>query len=93
MKPPYHLDNNIIAKILGVNAITLYPFVLYSKAMTKKVYTHEMVHVEQIKRDGFFYFYINYLYQYLKNRYNNMDHATAYLSIPYEKEAFERESK
>jgi hypothetical protein len=51
--------NSIIPKIIGCGGITLYPFVFirYSKeSCPSTLIKHELVHVKQIKEDGFFKF-------------------------------------
>lgn len=48
---------------------------------------HEVTHVAQFLRDGFFPFLWLYLRDYLGGRTRGMDDHTAYLAIPYEVEA------
>jgi len=75
--------NNWIPKILRVGAITLYPFILWSRDKTflnenmdytKRVFKHEYVHIDQVRRMGWFKFYFKYLVEqyhtgYKQNRY------------------------
>ena len=50
-----------------IAAITLYPFIFYNmkhKYVVEdhdEVARHELVHIEQVKREGWFKFYYNYL--------------------------------
>jgi len=64
----------------------LYPFVLFSQAqkdVTNILFRHEMEHVYQVRRMGWFCFYIKYLW--LGIRYGYKKH-------PFELEANEREN-
>ena len=78
----------------GYEAITLYPFVCIrsSKALAKyQTIKHEMIHVQQIRRYGWFSFYITYLMYFVANMIRYRDWGTAYYDIPWEKEAFDNE--
>lgn len=79
-----------LPKILGVKAITLYPFIFYRDTPTSLTVSHELIHVEQIEKLGWLYFYITYLWQYTKGRFQGLNHKEAYLNISYEKEAYKR---
>jgi len=76
--------NNIIPKIFKVGAIVLYPYMLFRAPQedfdriynNEKLYKHEWIHVEQVRRMGWFKFYFLYLVDsiillrgYKKNRY------------------------
>lgn len=75
-------------------AITLYPFICFRAPYAPiRVLRHEMIHVEQIRRDGFFTFYIMYLWYYLVGLVKYMSHDQAYYRIPYEVEARKGEQK
>ena len=80
-----------LPKILGVKAITLYPFILYRDIPSNRVISHELIHIYQIRKDGPLTFYIRYLYQYIKGRLSGLTHRESYLKIDYEKEAYELE--
>ena len=84
--------NSKLARFLGVDAITLYPFIFFKdKLPSGNVVVHESTHFIQIERDGVLKFYCKYLYEYYKNRYYGMDSYTAYRSISYEIEARDHE--
>lgn len=61
-----HCKHWILSESIG--AITLYPFIFYNtntinyKENFKTLQKHEMVHVEQVKKIGFFKFYFTYLF-------------------------------
>ena len=72
--------NNWIPKILRVGAITLYPFILYKRSKAdlqttpdylKAVFKHEYIHIEQVRRMGWFKFYFLYLIESAKNGYRD----------------------
>lgn len=87
-----------IKPIFGVDmtpkAIVLYPYVMFQENANRVPYyllKHEMVHVEQVRRVGVVTFYITYLLSYLVGRLKGESHINAYLNIPWEVEARERQ--
>lgn len=86
------ITNCKFLKLFQINGIVLWPFVLYAeKFPLEEVMRHEQVHLEQIRKDGVLTFYLRYLEDYLKGRANGLSHHEAYLNIPYEKEAYEKQ--
>ena len=84
------IKNVRLLKFFKINAIVLYPFVLYcDKKPPDEVVTHEHVHLSQIKKDGVIFFYYQYLKQYFQGRYRGLSHYEAYRNISYEKEAYD----
>ena len=70
----------------GYSAWVLFPFMFFrdkAEDVDDRLFRHEMQHVYQVLRDGWFVFYAKYLYQLAK--YGYMDH-------PYEMEARDREN-
>jgi len=59
--------------------------------ISARLRSHEMVHVEQYRKDGFFGFLFRYLMTYFKFRIQGKSHIIAYYSIPYEQEAYAKE--
>lgn len=89
--------NNWIPKILMIEAITLYPFIFCASSEEKSIKNftihHEMVHVEQVRRLGWFKMYWNYLFNYFKFRFAGLKHSEAYYTLPMEAEAFKRQKE
>ena len=58
------------------------------EAKKTKLLHHEWIHVKQIQEEGFFRFYLSYIFQIFFNlfRYGNL--KKAYKNISYEKEAY-----
>jgi hypothetical protein len=84
------ITNCKILKPFKINAIVLYPFVLYcDKDPSETILRHEQVHLEQIKKDGFFTFYRRYLWEYYLGRRKGLTHDEAYRNISYEREAYD----
>lgn len=57
-----------------VNGIVLYPYIHFKKSkseITEQLFRHELEHIYQIERIGFFKFYITYLYYNFKVGYRN----------------------
>ncbi len=86
--------NSWLAWLLGVGAITLYPwvFVLYSKARTPlSLIQHEFVHVRQVRALGWVQFYARYLWEYLVNLLRLRSRDAAYMAVSFEVEAYAKE--
>ena len=83
------IKSSRIAGLLGVVAITLYPFILFRDAQPgPTLVNHERIHVAQIRAVGWLRFYAGYLWQYAKGRLRGLDHSAAYRAISYEAEAY-----
>ncbi len=84
--------NSRFAKLLNVWGITLYPFIFMAlsreQAFKEHLVQHEFVHVRQVRKHGWFKFYINYLYQYFANRLKGLGADKSYSNIDWEKEAY-----
>jgi len=82
--------NHWLPKLLGVQAITIYPYILFAftrENTTKELRRHEQKHFEQVAMLGWFYFYFTYLGYYFIGLAKYKSHNQAYLNIPYEIEA------
>ena len=85
-----HVYDSFIPKMLGVEAITLYPCIFYSmKSPSGTLISHELVHVKQIRKYGWLRFYLSYLLEYLSYRVRGDSGNVAYNRISYEKEAYQ----
>ena len=83
--------NNWIPQLLRVGAITLYPYILFSRTVPslktnlrnpEQLFKHEYIHIEQVRRMGWFKFYFCYLVENAK---------TGYDKNKYEIEAYTRQ--
>jgi hypothetical protein len=64
-----------------INGITIYPFIFFKRRpeeVTDRLFRHEMEHIYQVQREGWFKFYVKYLYRNIKYGYKQN---------PYEVEA------
>lgn len=84
-----------IPRLVGAEAITLYPFIFYSfdeyeacDDREEVVRAHEWIHVRQIRLMGWFNFYVSYVVCYLRMRLQGRSHISAYYDIPHERQAF-----
>lgn len=83
------LRKSVLCRILGVNGITLYPFVFVRDANpAESLLNHERIHIAQVERLGVARFYFLYLKEYFQNRRKGLSHQGAYREISFEKEAF-----
>lgn len=85
--------NNWIPKLLNVGAITLYPFILFKRTVPdlktrcrhpEQLFKHEYIHIEQVRKLGWFKFYFLYLVESAKNGYRQNK---------YEVEAYDRQTE
>lgn len=87
--------SHFVPKALGVRAIVLYPYVLFAEPegqVPLSVIQHEMIHVRQVRSEGWLKFYVNYLFEYFKALVKlRGNHFRAYLAISYEAEAYKGE--
>lgn len=82
-------------KLFRVQAITLYPWILFASSrdqVPESLFRHELEHIYQVRKSGWFRFYVSYLKFYFQLRWQGQSHKSAYLNIPYEAEARESES-
>lgn len=87
--------NHFLPRLMKVTAVTLGRHVFYaidSKMITNRLRIHELAHIEQYKKLGFFLFLYRYIKEYIFFRKKGHDHYYAYLNISFEKEARERET-
>ncbi len=83
MNPKVIYSSRLVRK--GYGAWVLYPFMFFRAArenVADVLFRHELEHIYQVRRDGWWVFYVKYLY-YLA-RYG-------YLDNPYELEAHARQ--
>ena len=87
------IRKSLFAKLLRVDGIVLYPFMFFSaERPSVKTINHELIHIQQVRRDGFIRFYFNYLKEYIQFRLKGIPHTEAYLSISYEVEAYSNQN-
>lgn len=78
-----------------VNAMALWPFVLVKNLEVKECQVtihHEKIHHKQQLELLIIPFYILYGYFYLVNKWKGMENHTAYMNIPFEREAYMNDS-
>lgn len=70
--------------------ITLFPFVLIAPEarLSRRLLTHERIHLRQQAELLLLPFYVCYLAEYLVRRLQGKSHYQAYRSISFEKEAY-----
>ena len=88
-----------IARQLLVDAITLYPWILFGiKKQYVRTYQvkHEFIHVRQVIDKGWALFYLTYILSWLGNSikkiFGGLKGKTAYDAIGYEIEAYEKQN-
>ena len=82
--------NHWLPKLLNVNAIVLFQTIYYAmpkEKVSNRLRRHEEKHVKQQEEEGFFWFLINYISEFLINYVRYFSFREAYLNISYEVEA------
>ena len=82
----------LVSIFINVYAITLFPFIISKERMDKTTLNHEKIHIEQQKELLVVFFYLLYVYYFIENYYFFRDTHTAYMMIPFEREAYEYDS-
>jgi hypothetical protein len=75
----------------GVDGMTIYPFIFIrpaKKDTPEILMSHEMIHVNQVRRAGWIKFYASYVWYWAKGLSNGNTRDQAYLNIPWEREAY-----
>lgn len=69
IKRKYH---NWFPRLISVKAITLYPYILFAKSINyhstrpetfNALMKHEYIHINQVRKVGFFKFYLTYFFK------------------------------
>jgi len=91
---PIIIQNSKIPKYLSlfinISAITLFPFIISRDKMSDVTIRHEMIHIEQQKELLVIFFYILYVWYWLKGKVKGMSNDDAYMNIPFEQEAYRK---
>lgn len=83
---------NFIPRLLGVQAIVLWPFVLFAQRNpSTEIIAHEFIHMDQIRKNGVIKFYLWYFIEYVIGRLDGKRHYDAYRDISFEVEAFQNQ--
>jgi hypothetical protein len=86
---PWWLKPFLLKNVAG---ITLGRRVYLKEGTDLQLLKHELVHVRQIVRVGFFTFYWRWIVEYVRNRRSGMASYEAYRRISFEEEAFREET-
>ncbi len=91
---PIFIKNSKVPKYLStfapisIGAIALFPFVFCIGELSKRKEIHETIHFQQQLETGVLFFYLIYLWDYIKLRISGKSGHAAYLGIRAEKEAY-----
>lgn len=93
MKPIIIQNSKIpvyLSIFINIGAITLFPFIISRDEMSDITIRHEMIHIEQQRELLVIFFYVLYVWYWLKGKVSGMNNDDAYMFIPFEKEAYEK---
>tara|TARA_R110000823_G_scaffold99905_2_gene215387 strand:+ start:412 stop:756 length:345 start_codon:yes stop_codon:yes gene_type:complete len=74
--------------VIDISAITLYPFIICREEMSEDVLQHETIHILQQRELFVVFFYMLYVWDYLKGMIKYKNKAKAYFQIRFEQEAY-----
>ena len=93
MKPIIIQNSKIpvyLSIFINITAITLFPFNISRNEMDVVTIRHEMIHIEQQRELLVVFFYILYVWYWLKGKVKGMSNDDAYMGIPFEQEAYRK---
>jgi len=93
MKPIIIQNSNIpkyLSIFISISAITLFPFIISRDEMSDVTIRHEIIHIEQQRELFVIFFYILYVWYWLRGKVSGMTNDEAYMNIPFEKEAYQK---
>ena len=93
MKPIIIQNSNIpkyLSIFISISAITLFPFIISRDEMNKVTIRHEIIHIEQQRELFVIFFYILYIWYWLRGKMSGMTNDEAYMNIPFEQEAYRK---
>jgi len=89
----------LILKLFNASAITFGKRIYFSKPLNQNdtstifLIAHELVHVEQYKKNGVILFLLKYLRELIRNLIIHRSFITAYKNISFEEDAYSRGNK
>ena len=78
----------LMSVFIDVTAITLFPFIVSREEMNKVTLNHETIHIHQQKELFVLFFYMLYVFDWLKGVVKYKDTKKAYYQIRFEQEAY-----
>ena len=82
---------HFLPRLLRVNAITIYPWVLFADARDEvrpRTAAHELVHLRQIENDGWGRFHLRYARDFSAKLLTTFSYRAAMRETEYEREAY-----
>ena len=93
MKPIIIQNSNIpkyLSIFITIYAITLFPFIISRDEMSDVTIRHECIHIEQQRELLVIFFYVLYVWYWLRGKMSGMTNDEAYMNIPFEQEAYRK---
>lgn len=84
--------NSSLPKLWGASATTIYPFVFCvqspDEALATHTISHELVHVDDVRQQGWFSFYFTYIVSFVANLLKTKNYWYSYYNLLAEQKAF-----
>jgi len=78
----------LMSVFIDVQAITLFPFIICREEMSDVTLNHESIHIHQQKELFVLFFYVLYVFDWLKGLIKYQNARKAYFQIRFEQEAY-----
>ena len=95
---PFFIENSSVPKILSffapisIGAISIFPFVFSRGKINEVTRNHETIHFQQQLETGVLFFYIFYLFDFVRNKIKGLSGEEAYMQLRAEREAYNNQS-
>ena len=80
-----------ISIFMDISGITIWPFIIVRDERDKILINHERIHLKQQAEMLVIFFYIFYVFYWIKGYFKEGNGYRAYMSIPFEREAYSNE--
>jgi hypothetical protein len=82
----------MVSIFINVYAITLFPFIVSREKLDEKTLNHESIHFRQQIELFIIFFYILYIFDWIKGLIKYRSASSAYYRIRFEQEAYQNEN-
>ncbi len=78
----------LLSIFISINAITLWPFIIFKGEVNDEVVRHERIHIMQQRELLVIFFYLLYVVFWIFNLVKYRNSYLAYANLPFEREAY-----
>lgn len=81
-----------LPRLLRVRAITLFPYIFFRdrrQYVSASTGAHELIHIKQVVREGYFAFYLRYIFEFIHKIVTTFSFTQAMEATHFEREAYD----